>query len=252
MTAVVGPAPAPDALDRAIQNCDNLIANLQRDQAPFPAANPPPDPDLFAIMQNDLQNIWVNAGRPRDPQAEGIQPACEFNNRVSRIALGALVWAAEFPVLDFLENRVSDLMKSFGMERTADQEVVAIFKYFDGSTSWPLVVLYKTALAVYIVVIGPIFEEYLFRHLLQNYTHWLQGSDALSARVLRVLGNGVVFGAAHLSPFQGYTNIPVFLFTFILGCIMAAQREITGDIVSSSTTHMLHNGTAMLQLLMRA
>ncbi len=229
----------PDPLQLAIDDYFQVVAQLPR----APAANA--DPILANANQVAARfaNIPVVDELPEDPEWH-IEPLCEFNSTISKVAFGALVWIAEVPVIEFLENRIVDLMKTFGMERTADQEIIAIWKGFDA-------ILLKIALLVYIVILGPILEEYVFRNLLQGATRWVQGSDDLMARVIRVLANGVCFGACHLSPAQGYTNIPIFAATFIMGCIFATMREVSGDIVASSTTHILHNGTAMAQFLLR-
>jgi membrane protease YdiL (CAAX protease family) len=206
-----------------------------------------PDPLQQEI---DNYNLVINQA-PRAPAGAAedaewhIEPLCEFNSTISRVALGALAWVVELPIVVFVTDRVVSFMESRGIEFTAKQDVVAIYNSLNSITL-------KVALLAYAVILGPILEEYLFRHMLQGATRWIQGSDDLIARVIRVLVNALIFAAMHLSSAQGYTNIPIFAATFILGCVFATVREVSGDIVASSTTHILHNGTAMAQLLLRA
>ncbi len=62
--------------------------------------------------------------------------------------------------------------------------------------------------------------------------------------MLRVAVNGFLFGACHLSPFQGWTNIPVFIVTGVMGVVFTILREFTGDTLACSTAHILNNALA--------
>jgi membrane protease YdiL (CAAX protease family) len=137
------------------------------------------------------------------------------------------------------EHFVVDLMVRWGFDLSPAQDIMAIWTAAACFPS-PLNIVLLTALVAFIVIIGPIIEEFVFRHLLHGCLEGITDNP-----VLRVLANGVIFGAAHLSSAQGWKNVPIFLVTGLLGIVNSALREATGDIVSSSTAHILHNGTVM-------
>lgn len=163
---------------------------------------------------------------------------------IQRIALGALTCLLSFPLLLLIEYEIVNLMQWIGITPTAQQDIFGIWEGCDHFSAGIAIVL-KTALLSLIVLIGPILEEFLFRSLLQEWQESCQDHP-----IHRILLNGLLFGIFHLSSAQGWTNLPIFLITFLMGCIYAALRETTGDIISSSTAHIAHNATGMAQFLL--
>ncbi len=136
-------------------------------------------------------------------------------------------------------------MNSWGIELTASQDVIAIWTSM-AVLPPPLSALLLTVFLVYIVIIGPIIEEFMFREVLHGCLQ-----QNINNPLMRTLVNGTLFGAAHLSPFQGWTNLPIFLITGLMGCVFAALREISGDTIAPSTAHMLNNGVSMAHFLLK-
>jgi len=171
---------------------------------------------------------------------------------IKKVALGAIVTVVELPVIGFAYQSLIDLMSKLDLQAVAsDQDVFQVWSAFDYLPYRFVSQAFKAALLGYIVIGAPLIEESLFRDKLQTLMkNWVSDPETTYNTVMRVFGNGFIFGAAHLSPFQGWANVPIFFATFLMGCVYAALRETTGDITASTTAHMLHNGTAMLQFLL--
>ena len=97
-------------------------------------------------------------------------------------------------------------------------------------------------------VVAPVGEEIFFRGHLQDLLKVGENPSSWS-RFVTVLKTNAVFGAMHLSPFQGWFNIPVFAFTFLFGMCMSLLKELTGDLWAPMTCHMANNmiATAVLR-----
>ncbi|NGX38047.1 MAG: hypothetical protein K1000chlam2_01216 [Chlamydiae bacterium] len=63
-----------------------------------------------------------------------------------------------------------------------------------------------------------------------------------------ILKTSLVFGLMHLSPFQGWANILVFVGTTFMGLFAGILTEYTGDLWGSTTIHMLNNTLATILL----
>jgi len=176
----------------------------------------------------------------------------ETLNTIKKIALGAIVTVIELPVIGFAYQTLIDLMSRLNLTAVAtDQDVFQIWNAFDYLPYRFISQAFKAALLGYVVIGAPLIEEAIFRDKLQSsMKDWVSDPETTYNTVMRVFGNGFFFGAAHLSPFQGWANVPIFFATFLMGCVYSALREATGDITASTTAHMLHNGTAMLQFLL--
>lgn len=165
-------------------------------------------------------------------------------DKIKKIALGAIVFIASIPVLKLIERGVEALLDKFKIVLTEEQEVIQVWRSLG---NMPMIgVVLQVALLAYIVILGPILEEYIFRDLL--YCESGQ-SDTFCTQVFRVVSNGFLFGLCHLSPYQGWTNLPIFAITFVLGCIFAILREISGDIIAPTIAHILNNGVVMFFFL---
>lgn len=100
----------------------------------------------------------------------------------------------------------------------------------------------KTFAVFYIALLVPIIEEWFFRDLMYK----LQESenpngDKMTARVYRVIANGVIFGAFHFSFLQGWANILIVVVSTIAGLVFALLRELRGDRSASTIAHSLNN-----------
>jgi membrane protease YdiL (CAAX protease family) len=180
--------------------------------------------------------------RPSDPILKVPEPS--KTGTVTKVALGCVAFALGTPIVALLEKSVTGIMAHFNIKISESQEIIQIWNGISNLAFPLLTLVLKVALLAYIIFIGPVLEERLFRGSLHS---WLEKSSDNSAA--RILANGFLFGAAHLSPFQGWANVPIFAVTSFGGCGLAALREQTGDITASTTAHILHNGAAMLAFL---
>jgi len=175
------------------------------------------------------------------PQATASKPL----EIIGKIVVGCLALVVMSPVCVLLERSVSYIMTRLDPTASLDNQDVKVLLNGVASISYPLLaIVLKVALLAYIVVIGPIYEEYLFRTKLHE---WLK--EQIDQPAMRVLANGFLFGLAHLSPSQGWANLPIFALTGFGGCVLSALREETGDIIAPSAAHILNNGLAMAQFL---
>lgn len=165
---------------------------------------------------------------------------------IKDVGIGIGAFLIEYPTSQFIHRSVTSIMKSMGIQFSQSQDIMRILKSFNCVGLSLFGGAIKVALVAYIAIIGPIVEEVLFRETLYNYQKSVQREpNSTESKIIRVVSNGVIFGACHLSPFQGWLNVPIFLITGIMGILLALLRELTGNIVASSTTHILHNSTSM-------
>lgn len=176
-------------------------------------------------------------------------PSEQFE-RIKNVALGALVFLIELPIMDWLVRKVIDLMYLFNFDLSDGHKVVQLWDAAENLSHSFLNLAFKTAVLIYTVILGPVLEEWLFRDVLHNQLRtWFKNPDSPCNRIARIVGNGLIFGTVHLSPFRGWSNAPVFLVSFLLGTVFAALRETTGNRTASTTAHILHNADAMRYFL---
>lgn len=178
-------------------------------------------------------------------------PALSTLDAVKRTALGVFGCTMTFVFDIVVVNRIINVMKSMSYDLSQPQEAFQLLRDVSSIPNKVISLVLKTALVSYISFFGPIIEEVVFRGFLyEKMRSWVENPEALCQRALRVIGNGLVFGAAHLSPFQGWFNVPVFVSTFFAGCVLAGMREMTGDILAPTVSHILHNSTVMALVLL--
>ena len=95
--------------------------------------------------------------------------------------------------------------------------------------------IFKTFLAAYLIVVGPVLEEWAFRGVLYRY------QEIHMSMPVRILSNATAFGAIHLSYFHGLASIPYFLVATIAGVVYACLREWTKSWHSSAIAHGISN-----------
>lgn len=168
----------------------------------------------------------------------------ERADKIKKVALGVIGFLASIPILKLVDRAVVSITNYFNLSIIEEQEVIQLWRFL-GST--PIIgIVLQTMLLAYIVIIGPVIEETIFRHYLYPGTG---PDDGICHQIGKIMLNGFAFGLCHLSPFQGVANLPIFCFTFVLGCIFATLREISGDILAPTVAHILNNGTAMFFFL---
>ena len=170
---------------------------------------------------------------------------------ISKIGLGILVGVCCLPVSAALQSAVVVIMTNYGLDLAGSQDIMGVWDSLNGLSSHLLTTLSKTALFGYIVFLGPLIEEYLFRELLYPWIQsFFQNPESSEAQALCAVANGFVFGLAHLSAEQGWLNVPIFVVTFFLGSVFAHLRGQTGDIVASTAAHSTYNGLVMTAFLL--
>ncbi len=186
-----------------------------------------------------------NQQQQQAPQAIASKRSDVILEIIGKIAVGCLALVLVSPAAILLERSVSYIMTRLDPTASLNNQDAKVIWNGIASISTPLLaIVLKVAFLAYVVVIGPIFEEYLFRTQLHE---WLK--QRIDQPAVRVLANGFLFGLAHLSPFQGWANLPIFALTGFGGCVLSALREETGDIIAPSAAHILNNGLSMMQFL---
>lgn len=99
----------------------------------------------------------------------------------------------------------------------------------------------KSLAVVYVVLLVPIIEEWFFRDLMYKWQESNSPGEKTSARIYRVISNGLIFGAFHFSLLLGWSNILVVVVSTIAGIVFALLRELRGDRWASTIAHSLNN-----------
>lgn len=110
-------------------------------------------------------------------------------------------------------------------------------------SGWPLY-----ALAV-LVVVGPIFEELVFRGFLYNMT---RGSLLKNGTTGRVMADVIALVVSSAAFSILHFNMSGFLAYFIAGAVLAEYYRRSGSLYVPIIAHMLNNGTAVVLLLLSA
>lgn len=108
-------------------------------------------------------------------------------------------------------------------------------------SGWPLY-----ALAV-LVVLGPIFEEIVFRGFLYNMTRSALSKNGTTGRVAADMIALVVSSAAFALM---HFNMSGFLAYFVAGAVLAESYRRSGSLYVPIVAHMLNNGVAVIWLLL--
>jgi len=170
---------------------------------------------------------------------------------ISKIIVGIISAFILLRLNPLLENKISDFLKNiFNVTITEEQNVAHLIK--DNSLS-------GVVMSIYAAIGAPIIEEILFRGYLQNYfevtskesTQNSSDSNNVMSRLEKIktiLKTSLVFGAIHLSPSMGWTNIPIIIVITLMGAVMSILKETTKDLWAPTTLHMVNNTLSVLKL----
>jgi membrane protease YdiL (CAAX protease family) len=104
---------------------------------------------------------------------------------------------------------------------------------------------YVLALLLLAVVIAPVVEEIIFRGLLQR------GLLSALPPWLAIAVQGLLFGAAHVSPERGMGNIGLALVLGAVGVVFGATAYLTRRLAPTMVAHAIVNAVAMAVVLSR-
>lgn len=176
------------------------------------------------------------------------------------ISVGVLSWVPALVGCAALEHALQKLFGALGFALTKEQDAARLIK----TPGIGLLV------AVYASIGAPLIEEVLFRGALRDYfesaeprgrwdivkarlQEFLHGKATTSllhgSRLKTILKTSLLFGLAHGSWGQGWTNVPIIAVTTLMGLIFAVLRELTGDLWASTALHATHNTMVTLRML---
>ncbi len=176
------------------------------------------------------------------------------------VAIGVVAAMAMRPICTYVATLAEEGLKASGkvFEYPAD-DVIRLFEDLTSLQGNALMTALRItgqlALTTLLVVIEPVVKEAIFRGWIHDRTkslqEWVWGprADSTIQKIVRVVISGVIFGSYHLSPFQGWANIPIFVATGSAGIVLAALKEWRGNSTSNVTAHMIHNVIALTQLV---
>ncbi|MBX7067508.1 MAG: CPBP family intramembrane metalloprotease [Parachlamydiales bacterium] len=176
-----------------------------------------------------------------------------------KIGTGVLASIAVYPVVHYAIEGVCDLMAYFKFELTESQDAVRLIQWIQEIGSTVVRTALLTTFLFYVVILGPILEEAIFRG---GFNGWMKtkmegwGYDVINNTFHKAIYwtiCGTVFGLAHLSPTQGWANIPIVIGTSLVGIACSALKdEESKDITAPCAAHMAFNGISVTRLLLKA
>jgi membrane protease YdiL (CAAX protease family) len=167
-------------------------------------------------------------------------------DKVAKVFIGIFSGYAVFQLNLWTSRPIEEFCSRITTANFGSQDIYQLLNFAEGLSTPLLRTALKIVLYGFAIVLGPILEERLFRGQIYKMTEkYLGDRNSTPYKILTIVGNGLLFGACHLSPFQGMANIPIFLTTSMLGCCFAALREATGDTVAPIAAHITHNALAL-------
>ncbi len=159
---------------------------------------------------------------------------------ISKIALGIITGILCVPINQHISFVVTGILGYFGIELIAQQDCI---KHLNKTRNYPLI---HNFFLLYICLLGPIIEEIGFRGVLEStLKKYLINPNDITSKIARIIIPSLLFGAAHLSVSQGYTNIAIFSTAVLLGIAFQLLKAETGDLVAPCAAHITHNTTAL-------
>lgn len=167
-------------------------------------------------------NRWGSGDRRRD---------VGFAPRWSDLGWGPLIWLATIAVqvaiativlvLDVpLANNTDEVGRQLAADRT-----------------------YAVAIVITAVIAAPLVEELVFRGLV------LRSLLSVSAPPVAVVGQGVLFGVAHIDPVRGVGNIGLAMVLSGVGVSFGVAAYLLRRIGPTMVAHAIFNGVVMIILL---
>lgn len=150
----------------------------------------------------------------------------------------------------FLTMKASQhFLSNWGAGATLSQSLFPLFEVLSKVSHGLLRGMLKTFAVVYVILLVPIAEEWLFRGRIFG---WQQAEEPqkepMSSRVYRVITNSIVFGAFHCSLMLGWASLPIFLISTVTGVVFATLRERSGGLVAPIVSHSMNNAVVLFMV----
>ena len=182
---------------------------------------------LYCFTQNRLimKRVW------RDHLFPGSLPFKEETK------IGIVFWVIAMPVVTSITYLVEIAVSLITNPTNKEQVAVKFLK--DSLTSGP-----TSAIALFsIIVVAPIFEEFLFRGILLSYLRTKLG--ALHA----IFFSSLVFSLFHYSPTQSIENFALLATLFSFGCYLGFVYEKTRSLYPSILLHVTFNSISVIRII---
>ncbi len=153
------------------------------------------------------------------------------------LGIGAFTWILAFPLVGAISQLCDLLVLIFFGEQAYEQTAV---EYLKKSMDSPL--LLTIALSG-IMVIAPLFEEFLFRGVLLTWFKKHLGPQ------VAILLSALLFACFHFSTAQKFGNISVVASLFILGCFLGFLYEKQRSLFAPIALHATFNGISTLRIM---
>ncbi len=150
--------------------------------------------------------------------------------------LGAISWVLAFPVVSCIGEICDLIIILFFGEQNYEQTAVQFLK---SSLAHPLTLL---SAGFTILIAAPIFEEFLFRGVLQN---WFKKHLGIKAAIPLT---SLFFALFHFSPMQNLGNFSLTVSLFFLGCFLGFIYEKERSLYASIGLHATFNAISTLRI----
>ena len=154
------------------------------------------------------------------------------------IKIGVLTWLLAFPLISLVGYSLNlFLYHQFGFE---NYEQTAV-RYLKNALSSPFHLILAL---LWILILAPIAEEFLFRGVLQTY---LKKKFSIKPAILIV---SFCFALFHFSPLQGLGNFALIPSLFIFSCFLGFIYERQHSLLASISLHATLNLITSLRILL--
>ncbi len=156
---------------------------------------------------------------------------------ISDSKFGVISWVIAMPIVASV-TYIAEIITSLITEPT-NKEQVAV-KFLKDSLTDPLT---STIAFFSILIVAPLFEEYLFRGLLLSYFRTKLGSFGA------IFTSALIFALFHFSPSQSTENVTLLLTLFVFGCYLGFIYEKTRSLLSSIVLHVTFNSISVIRII---
>jgi membrane protease YdiL (CAAX protease family) len=151
--------------------------------------------------------------------------------------LGFIFWFIAMPVVGSV-TYLSEIITNLFVSPTMKEQIAV--KYLKNALDDPLTL----SIALFsILIVAPIFEEFLFRGILLSY---LKTKTTLSKAIAY---SSIIFALFHFSPSQGSENVSLLLTLFAFASYLGFVYEKTRSLFSSILLHVTFNSISVIRII---